>query len=643
MPASENQYHALLKRQLRRFPGLQAAAADHPDWLQAIDAVYREFDADRRMLERSLELTSEELMGRNAQLQQDNTHRREIESRLAHSLSLLNATLNATADGILVTDLEGKVITCSGRFLEMWRIPAELVQGRSVDWLVQFLKNKISDPAGFLERLETIYGDPHMVSVDVLRLTDGRVFKRLCEPQIMDGVVVGRVASFQDITEEIRGQEELLRLAFHDDLTGLPNRPNFMSKLETALCADSPDSVAVLFMDVDRFKVINDGLGHEAGDRLLQEIAGRLKSSVPDTAMVARFGGDEFVAFLRVQRPAEATLVAERILESLRHAIQVSKHESYSTVSIGVAIGQTGAISAEALVRNADTAMYHAKRKGRARHEVFTASMYERAVSLIQLETDLRRACATMSQFELLYQPIVSGRVLVGMEALIRWRTPEGLLTPDRFLDLAEDTGLMVGIGAWVIGEACRVLADLRREGAELFVAVNLSVSQLAGTGLREVVEAALNRFGLPAESLHLELTETQLMEQAGEGTATLAGLRELGIPISMDDFGTGYSSLSYLSRLPLDTLKVDRSFVRNLPENKEMVAITRAILALAQALGLSVVAEGVETESQAAFLMASGCPLQQGYLHGRPISAEAVRELLPRTPASRPLRAHLA
>ena len=628
MENPQDRYHSLLKRQLRGHPGLREIAAAHPEWLASVDAVYREFDEDRRMLERSLELTSEELMGRNEQLQVDLAHRRAIEERLEHSLSLLNAALNATADGILVTDLERKIVTCNRQFVEMWRLPPELAAGCSVDWLVEFIKKNMVDPGGFRARIDAVYGNPALVSDDVLRLKDGRVIKRLSEPQRMGDVIVGRVASFQDITEEVRGREELQRLAFHDDLTRLPNRSFFMSKLEAALDHVSGGKLlAVLFMDVDRFKVINDGLGHEAGDRLLVAVANRLRGSVPRNAMVARFGGDEFVAFMGVNNPGEANTVALGVLDALRASFEIAKHESYTSVSIGVAIEKPGGISAEALVRNADTAMYHAKRKGRARHEIFASAMYERAVSIVRVEADLRRACATMKEFELLYQPIVD-RVgsLVGMEALIRWRTPEGLLTPDKFLDLAEEAGLMIPIGAWVIDEACRVLAELRDIDPELFVAVNLSVSQLEGPALRETVVAALRKHEVGGECLHLELTETELM-QHGESTNTLQELRALGIPISLDDFGTGYSSLSYLTRLPLDTLKVDRSFVRELPENKEGVAITLAILALARALGLSVVAEGVETEAQAAFLRDNGCPLQQGYLYGRPMSASAIRE----------------
>jgi diguanylate cyclase (GGDEF)-like protein/PAS domain S-box-containing protein len=440
------------------------------------------------------------------------------------------------------------------------------------------------------------------------------------------------IFQIQDITDRKRAEQQLLHDAFHDALTGLPNRSLFMDHLKLAVGRSKRRSdceFAVLFLDLDRFKIVNDSLGHMVGDQLLIGIARRLETCLRPGDSVARLGGDEFTILLGdIRDAAEAISVAERIKQELMVPFNIGGHEVFTTVSIGIAPSMTGYDRAEDMLRDADTAMYRAKSLGKTRHEVFDKAMHARAMTLLQIETDLRRA-VDRKEFILNYQPIVSLETgtIKGFEALIRWQHPEqGFISPAEFIPVAEETGMIVPIGHWVLAEACQQM----KQWHEMFptcpllhISVNLSGRQFTQPDLIEQIKQVLSETGLDPRSLKLEITESTVMENIDTAIDMLKQLRAIGVELSIDDFGTGYSSLSYLHRFPISTLKIDRSFVGRMSDNNENTEIVRTILMLARNLGMDVVAEGVETEEQLAQLRSLGCECGQGYLFSKPTSAE--------------------
>lgn len=438
-------------------------------------------------------------------------------------------------------------------------------------------------------------------------------------------------------------EERLQWEATHDVLTGLPGRAPLDERLNNAIERAEKDpgyAFAVLFLDLDRFKNVNDSLGHGMGDLLLKEIAGRLTSCLHSTDMVARLGGDEFVVLLEdLSEPEDAIKVAERLGDEIKAPFKLYGHELFTTVSIGVVLRPAGYERPEELLRDSDTAMYRAKEGGKARYAVFDTAMRTRAVSLLRLETDLRRA-VEQGEFVVYYQPIVwlaSGRV-VGFEALVRWQHPErGLVAPKGFIELAEETGLIAPIGFYVLREACHQTALWRSRFPDhrpLTVSVNLSAVQLARPDLPEQVAGVLEEAGLDGHDLCLEITESAIMGDEEAAAAVFPRLKKMGVRLHVDDFGTGYSSLGALHRYPVDALKIDRSFVSRMGEKGENAEIVRTISTLAHQLGVNVVAEGVETHAQLEQLRAMGCDRAQGYQFSRPLPSEAAEAVLATEPA---------
>ncbi|MDJ0718661.1 MAG: EAL domain-containing protein [Prochloraceae cyanobacterium] len=452
------------------------------------------------------------------------------------------------------------------------------------------------------------------------------------------GEIEGLVCLGRDITEKKQAEEKLRYQANYDSLTGLPNRSFFLDKLkklfELGRTTGQEEMFAVLFLDLDGFKKINDSLGHLVGDELLITFTRRLKECLRREDTLARLGGDEFAILVEnIQQLRDAINVADRIFRELDKPFRLQRRELFISVSIGIAPSTNNYDQVENFLRDADTAMYHAKAAGKARYTVFQPQMYKDALTTLELENDLRRAIEH-EEFQVFYQPIVklTNRQIVGFEALVRWQHPEkGMVSPGKFIPLAEETGLIVPIGYWVMEQACRQMRQWQSQyevAQNMTISVNLSPVQLNHSkhndtsNCLEKIKKILEKTGLESHYLKLEITETTIMESLNKTTSLLEQIKALGIKLSMDDFGTGYSSLNYLHHLPLDTLKIDRSFVNELGINSDKLSLTRTIVNLAQSLRMDVIAEGIETNEQQAILTKLNCENGQGYLFSKPVSS---------------------
>ena len=446
-----------------------------------------------------------------------------------------------------------------------------------------------------------------------------------------DGALILKTVRYA--IERKLSDRHLRYLSHHDKLTGLANRELFKDRLAQAVARAerSGNLVALLFLDLDRFKSINDMLGHLAADKLLVAVAERLKTCVRNVDTIARLGGDEFTIVLEdVATPFDAELVCRKVVGALEDPLEIEDQEIYATASIGVTFFPTDATEVTGLIRNADVAMYRAKEDGRNKYHLFTADLNARAVERLSIETALRHALDREELF-LCYQPKVNlqtGRVL-GVEALVRWQHPHrGIVSPDEFVPVAEETGLIVPVGEWVLRQACEDALRWSRSGVEdVNVAVNLSARQFRQGDLLKTVDNIFCELSFDPNRLELEITESLLMDDTEASEVALYDLKAFGLSIYLDDFGTGYSSLAYLKKFPIDGLKIDRSFIRDIPGDVDDEAITRAIVALSQALRLKVVAEGVETRAQLDFLNLEGCDEVQGYLFSKPLTYDRLVE----------------
>ena len=683
----------------------------------------------------------------------DMRERKEAERQIRRALTLLESTLECTADGILVIGSGGRVLSYNQRFVDMWRIPPNLAGMADDRSITAYILEQLSDPDDYVRTIDTLYAQPEAESFDLLEFKDGRRFERYSIGRAVEGVAAMRVWSFRDVTarftaesalreselryrllfeqnaagvcvttfdgivadcnstfaamlgcnrtdliggqmseryvrpnerEELavmlrdvatlnsvevemrrgdgssvwvlknltlsgdrihstvvdisdrkRAEEQIEFHAYHDVLTNLPNRKLFMDRLSQALtrCRRYGKSLAVMFVDLDHFKTINDTLGHTAGDELLLEMSRRLRACVRDDDTVARLGGDEFTIILsELRQPEDAANVAEKILHSIEQPLTIAEMPIEVSASIGIALYPVDGHDAEALLRNADSAMYRAKEAGRNTYQLCTDEMKRRAVERLSLESRLRRAVHD-GELLLHYQPqvsLVTGKI-IAVEALVRWNDPErGIVHPSSFIPLAEESRLIVPLGQWVLRTACRQAKSWHDAGHKnLSLAVNLSVTQLQQPDLVARVSEVLDETGLPPRLLELEITESSAMQSPEASVRTLYDLKKLGIRISLDDFGTGHSSLSYLKRFPIDTLKIDQSFVRDINSDPDTAAIVTAIIAMAHSLRLKVIAEGVEFSEQASFLKHYGCDQMQGYLIKAPVGAEEFFELI--------------
>ena len=572
---------------------------------------------------------------------------RDVTERLAMESSLRQAAtvFENTNEGVLITDSAAHVVAVNQAFGRITGYPAEKLLGQPLSVLASTTEDQ-----QVIEQATTALAEHGQWQGETWnRRANGELYAawiNISQVLNVDGSLNHLVAVFSDITPLKQTQARLDHQAHHDPLTGLPNRTLFEARLRDALHTQQLDEHsgmgALLFIDLDRFKQINDSLGHPVGDSLLQSVSQRLCSVLRDIDTVARHGGDEFIVLLpKLHSDDDAAAIADKLLAVFRRPFLCAAHEFFVSASIGISLFPGDANDVNSLIKHADAAMYRAKNQGRNRYAFYTKDLTAAAQRRMEMENDMRRGLER-GEFILYYQPkqdLGSGR-LNGLEALVRWQHPQrGLVEPDQFIPLAEETGLIVDLGRSILDSACAQVAAWRQAGLQLPpTAINVSGVQLVGTQLVGDLRRALSRHTIPANLVELEITEDFVMNQNRDAIRLLELFRDMGIKLAIDDFGTGYSSLAYLKALPLDTLKIDRSFVSGLPDNHHDAAISQTIIVLAHNLGMAVVAEGVETEEQRSLLRDQGCDSIQGYLVSPPLPAdEFATRFLSQAPSHQP------
>ncbi len=627
---------------------LASALTIKESYARELEATNEKLARFNQELEATVEERTSELSQRNRSLIREIEERHHAERQLRESEQRFMDILEFLPDATFVIDKSGRIIAWNRAIEELTGAPAAQMLGRGdYEYAVPIygvrrpaLGDMVLRPEADPEQLYPGAARVgHALRAEVSATLRGRELHLsvIASPLFnSEGEIIGAIEGIRDVTEGVRAQKKLTHHALHDILTGLANRALFTNRLEHGLrrARRNPDfRLAVLLLDLDRFKRVNDTLGHLAGDALLTTVARRLEAVVRETDTVARLGGDEFVVLLDgIASPRDAIHIAGRILEDVRHPVHVGGHDVFTSASLGIVFSGGEYASTDDILRDADIAMYRAKDLGRSRYKVFHSGLRKKAMRLMTLEAELRRG-VELGQFELFYQPILdlASRRLVGFEALLRWRhESRGLLRPAEFLATAEESGLILPLGDWVLGQACRDAALWTSGGAPgaLPVHVNLSGRQFGQPDLAERVAGALGAAGLSPEGLLLEVTEGELAGDPRQAARRLLQLREHGVRVALDDFGTGFSSMSYLQQYPIDVLKVDRSFVARMHESEGSRRIVQAIVSLGGGLGMEVVAEGVEHEAQCAELLALGCTRGQGFLFARPLPLAEALEL---------------
>lgn len=579
----------------------------------------------------------------------DLSERQRAEERLEQALSELQATLESTADGILVTDLSGRIRAFNRRFADLWALPQGLLEAHDDQAVHDWLRRSVEDGEAYERRLRALVNATLATATDTLTLHSRQVIERVTQPLWHRGRPMGRVYSFRDLSERVAADKRIAELSQTDALTGLPNRGELSAAVERAVAQSIADGsgFALMLIDLDRFSSINDSLGAAGADRVLLDVTRRLRGCMRQGDIVARVGGDQFALLIHRADSKAAEVTARRVLDAVSVPSSVDGLQFTVTCSIGVAVSPMHGRGLDELLGNAEEAMRRAKAAGRASWRMFAMRRDTDQREVMRMDHAMRQALQHQ-RFRLHFQPQLdmSTGAIVGAEALLRWRDPAfgGDVSPGRFIPVAEESGLIIAIGDWVMGEAVRQASQWLQRGMPVPVAVNVSALQFQQPDFVEHVAQAIAAHGLPPQWLELELTESILVHDAEDTLSRLNALSRLGVRLSIDDFGTGYSSLAYLKRFPIGQVKIDRSFVAGLPADDSDAGIVRAILQMARALGMAVIAEGVENQGQHDFLREAGCARFQGFFFSPALDAARFEEryLLTRstTPAAEDTRA---
>lgn len=601
-----------------------------PEILRAKVSVFVELSQQIQAIKQHEEQLERLVELRTAALTAEIAERKQAEV----SIRKLSSAMEKVADAIFITDADGVIEYVNSAFVVVTGYERDEAIGKSP----RIIKSGSHDEKFYAQIWEALLRGEVYRNVIVNRRKDGQLYHEavtITPLTDQQGKVTNFISSGKDMSESIQAQERLHHLAHHDALTGLPNRVLFVERLKHALqrANHRKRAVAVMFLDMDRFKMVNDTLGHEAGDQLLQAMAARLLACVREGDTIARFGGDEFAGLLNdVASPEDVAPIVQKFVEALAPTFLIDGHELFVGGSIGISLYPEDGTDPQSLMKNADTAMYSAKQRGGNSSEFYYAGMNENALARLDVETGLRHALGRQ-EFILHYQPQVDlkhGEV-VGLEALLRWERAESdMVSPLEFIPILEETGLIVAVGEWMLRTACVQHRAWQAAGLPpLRMAVNISSRQFEADDLTEILRRSIQDADMSAEFLELEITESVLMKNVDQGIAALHALSTMGIRFAIDDFGTGYSSLTYLKRFPIDILKIDKTFVREITENADDAAIVKAIIMMAHSLGIHVLAEGVETREQAEFLRQQGCDLAQGHYFSPPLSGKEIERLL--------------
>ncbi|MBV1908596.1 MAG: EAL domain-containing protein [Kangiellaceae bacterium] len=626
--------HRLLARQLKRQNLSDDWAREHRALLSDIDQAYYDHDQERDIIERSLDLTSQELNERNQILRSKLALLSETHNKLAESLSVLNSIFDSTGEAIMGFDNDGVLLRHNRMASQVFESSFKKNEYTTRD-ILYFIKSKVENPHALIKHIKHVRQIARTNLSGVIELKNGEVFEFHSSAQLVNEDVFGRVWCLRNITLAKENEMLIKHQAYHDALTDLPNRLLLNDRLghEISLARRMGHLIAVLFIDLDHFKKINDSLGHQQGDVILIEVAHRIKNCLRSSDTLARLGGDEFVAVLGgLESHKNAARTCSRIINTLQKPFIIEKNNYYISCSIGVSLFPRDDLSSEELIRKADLAMYHAKQQGKGCFQFFDSALERLAHYNLDLENNLRKA-VKQNDFEVFYQPKIEVRTgrINGAEALLRWTNDDNKsISPAEFIPLAEQIGLIVPLGYWVIENVCQQIKKWNEQGIEnIIVSINLSAQQFKEIDFVIKVQKILRKYNLAGNCLDWEITESILLEDLSSVRDVLIGLKELGASISIDDFGTGYSSLQYLQRLPVDCLKIDRSFIDELSRNPTEESLVNGIISLAHNLQLTVVAEGVEDKKMVDYLVRRNCDFIQGFYYYKPMRAKVMTDLL--------------
>jgi diguanylate cyclase (GGDEF)-like protein len=619
--------HKLLRRQLRKLlPNAEQQKHLH-DFLNAVSQAYEQADAERNLLERSLDLTSKELSARNRELNQKLQQLERLHQDLESSLATLQATFDSTGEAIFALDSRSFQVVCNRLGKEVLRIEAS-GNRFSLKFCLRQFKQRMKNPRQLAKLIqqEEIYEKRDLFQT--IEFVDDTIYEVYSSPKILNDELIGRVWCFRDVTDYKRSQAIIKHQAFHDALTDLPNRLLLNDRLEHAIAIAKRDNskVAILFIDLDHFKKVNDSAGHQVGDQVLIRVSESIKRCLREQDTLARIGGDEFVVLVEsVPTTAAITNLGMRIINVVKEPISCSGAEYFIGCSIGISVYPRDGTSVQELMRKADMSMYHAKRSGRENLQYFNESLERFAIHQLSLESKLR-AAIKKQELSMYYQPKIdlqSGEC-VSAEALLRWLPDGKSVSPAEFIPVAEQSGLIREITDWVFTDVCRQISEWKKFESNLpRIAINLSSISFNDQEFLALVDRVLDDYDIEGKNVEFEITETVLLKGTNDVNDFVERLKQKGITLAIDDFGTGYSSLSYLHKLSIDALKIDKSFIIDLLKNEQNKTITLTILSLAKHLGLQVVAEGVETQDVCQWLKDNGCDYAQGFLFSRPIPAD--------------------